>query len=251
MDNRIKILGTRIDLESYLSAIEKMEARINDNHSNTYVTLTCVDSMINAYKSPLFRDICNNAFLSLPDGLPLVWVARSRGNHVIRNNTRGTELMYKFFEYTCNKQYKHYFYGGKEGIAEQLKNKLETKFPGVKIVGTYCPPFRKLTEAEDNEICEMINATKADIIWVGLGAPKQEYWMYDHLNKLDTSIMVGVGAAFDFLSGNKKEAPVWMRRVGLEWFFRLMSEPQRLWKRYLVGNSQFIYLLIKERFKIL
>jgi len=251
MNNTIKILGTRIDLETYKSAIEKIEARINSRYSNTYVTLTCVDSLVNGYKSPLFRDICNNSFLSLPDGLPLVWVARSKGINKIKMNTRGTDLMYKFFENTSQKQYRHFLYGGKDGIAEELKKTLETKFQGVQIVGTYCPPFRKLTEEEDREICQIIESSKADIVWVGLGAPKQEYWMYEHRNKLNVSMMIGVGAAFDFLSGNKKEAPRWMKRIGLEWLFRLMSEPRRLWRRYLVGNSMFVYWLIKEKFKTL
>ncbi|MBN1975109.1 MAG: WecB/TagA/CpsF family glycosyltransferase [Sedimentisphaerales bacterium] len=248
MNDTITILGTRINLETYDSAVEKSEKYINSKNSAGYVTLTCVDSVVNAYKNPLFKKILNESFLSLPDGLPLVWIARSRGIKNIHTNTRGTSLMCKFIENTCQKQYKHYFYGGKEGIAVELKRIIENKFKGVQIVGTYCPPFKKITEDEDKKICEVINSSGADIVWVGLGAPKQELWMYEHRDKLNVSLMIGVGAAFDFLSGNKKEAPAWMKRIGLEWLYRLMSEPRRLWKRYLVGNSLFIYWLIKEKF---
>ena len=156
--------------------------------------------------------------------------------------------MYKLFEKTFQKGYKHFFYGGEEGVAAQLKKIFENKFPGVKITGTYCPPFRKLTEEEDKKICEMINSSGADIVWVGLSTPKQEYWMHEHRDKLSVSLMIGVGAAFNFLTGRVKEAPRWMRSSGLEWVFRLLSEPRRLWKRYFIGNTLLIYCLIKEQF---
>jgi N-acetylglucosaminyldiphosphoundecaprenol N-acetyl-beta-D-mannosaminyltransferase len=251
MNDTITILGTRINLENYSSAIKKIEEHINNKYPTSYVTLTCVDSLVNACKTPLFKNICNNSFLSLPDGLPLVWIARrSRGVKKIKTNTRGTTFVYKFIESTADKNYKHFFYGGKEGVAEQLKKSFEDKFPQVKIVGTYCPPFRELTREEDRKVCDMINASGANIVWVGIGAPKQEYWMSLHQDRLSASLMIGVGAAFDFLTGNAKEAPGWMQKIGLEWLFRLHSEPRRLWKRYLIGNSLFIYWLIKEKFGI-
>ncbi len=248
MKDSIKILGTRVDLENYGSAIAKVEEHINNKYPVGYITLVCVDSLYNAQRNQSFKDVCNNSYLSLPDGIPLVWIARSKGVKKIKKNTRGTDFMYKFIENTSRKQYKHFFYGGYEGIADELKKFFEIKFKGVKIVGTYCPPFRKLTENEDRDICEKINSSHADIVWVGLGAPKQEYWMYEHKDKLNVSLMIGVGAAFDFLTGNKKQAPKWMQRLGLEWLFRLYSEPRRLWKRYLIGNSLLIYWLLKESF---
>jgi len=247
MKNTIDILGCRINLEDYDSAIEKVQEHIDNKLPIKYVMLVCVDGLVNSKKNPLFRQICNNSYLSLPDGMPLVWIARRKGFKEIRTNVRGTSFMYKFFEKTFQKPYKHFFYGGKDGVADKMKTILEEKFNGVKIAGTYCPPFRKLTDEEDKEICDMINSSGADILWVGLGAPKQEYWMNEHQNKLNVSIMVGVGAAFDFLAGNKKEAPKWMGRIGLEWLFRLISEPKRLWKRYLIGNCLFIYWLVKDK----
>jgi N-acetylglucosaminyldiphosphoundecaprenol N-acetyl-beta-D-mannosaminyltransferase len=248
MNDTVTILGTKINLENYSSAILKIEDYINNKCPTGYVTLTCVDSLVNAYTNPLFKSICNGSFLSLPDGLPLVWIARrSKGAKKIKSNTRGTTFFYKFIEQTAGKNYKHFFYGGKEGVAEQLKKVFEEKFPQVKIVGTYCPPFRELSREEDRKVCDMINASGADIIWVGLGAPKQEYWMSLHQNRLSAPLMIGVGAAFDFLTGNAREAPGWMQKTGLEWLFRLRSEPRRLWKRYLIGNSLFIYWLIKEK----
>ena len=251
MKDTIEILGTRVNLESYSSAIQKVEQHIENKLSTNYVILTCVDSLVNAQKNQLFKQICNRSYLSLPDGAPLVWIARSRGIKKINTNTRGAAFMYKFIEKTCEKKYRHFLFGGKEGIAEQLKQVLENGFPQVKIVGTYCPPFRQLTREEDSKICEIINSSKADIVWVGLGAPKQEYWMHNHKDKLNVSMMIGVGAAFDFLSGNKKEAPFWMQKVGLEWFWRLMKEPKRLWKRYLIGNTMLIYWLIREKLSML
>lgn len=248
MKDTIEILGVRVNLEDYDSAIEKVEEHINNEYQTGYVTLMCVDSLVNAQKDQFFKEISNKTYLSLPDGMPLVWIARSRGVKKIKTNTRGTAFMYKFFEKTFQKDYTHFFYGGKDGVAEQLKRVFETKFRGVKIVGTYCPPFRKLTEEEDGRICEMINSSGADIVWVGLGAPKQEYWMNEHKDKLNVSLMIGVGAAFDFLTGNSKEAPRWIQSKGLEWMFRLLTEPCRLWRRYLIGNSLFVYWLIKEKF---
>lgn len=249
MKDTVEILGLRVNLEDYDSAIKKVKEHINNGYPAGYVILMCVDTLVNAQKHSLLKDICNKSYLSLPDGMPLVWIARKKGLKKIKTNTRGTAFMFKFFERTFNKRYKHFFYGGKEGVAEQLKRFFENKFPGIQIAGTYCPPFRQLTREEDCMICEMINSSGADIIWVGLGAPKQECWMNEHQDKLNVSLMIGVGAAFDFLTGNVKEAPKWMQRLGLEWLFRLLNEPQRLGKRYLIGNTLFIYYLIKEKLR--
>ncbi|MHC4172941.1 MAG: WecB/TagA/CpsF family glycosyltransferase [Planctomycetota bacterium] len=248
VEDTIEILGVRVNLEDYDSAIAKVEEHINSKYPTGYVTLMSANNLVNAQKYRLFKEISNKTYLSLPDGIPLVWIARSRGVKRIKTNIRGTDFMYRFFERAVQKKYKHFFYGGKEGIADQLKRVFENKFPEVKIVGTYCPPFRQLTEAEDGKIREMINSSGADIVWVGLNTPKQEYWMNEHKGKLNVSLMIGVGAAFDFHTGNAKEAPRWMQSNGLEWIFRLFTEPRRLWRRYLIGNSLLIYWLIKEKF---
>lgn len=247
MRDTIEILGVRVNLENYDSAIKKVEEHICSGFPASYVTLMSANNLVQAKRNEFFKEISNKSYLSLPDGIPLVWVARSKGAR-IKTNTRGTDFMYKFFQKTPQKTYKHFIYGGKEGIAEQLKRVFEDRFPGVQIVGTYCPPFRKLTQQEDREVCELIDSSGADIVWVGLSTPKQEYWMYEHRDRLNVSLMIGVGAAFDFHTGNAKEAPRWMQSNGLEWIFRLLTEPRRLWRRYLIGNSSLIYWLIKEKF---
>jgi len=144
------------------------------------------------------------------------------------------------------KGYKHFLYGGSKSTCSLLKTVLKRRFPDIDIVGEYAPPFRPQHVQEDAKVVDEINRLSPDVLWVGLGSPKQDYWMYHHRDKLNVPVMVGVGAAFDFIAGTKKQAPVWMRKLGLEWLFRLCSEPKRLWKRYLIGNAHFIYLLIKS-----
>lgn len=246
----IEILGLRVNLEDYESAIDKIEEQIQKKDPTVYVTLMSSNNLVNAQKDSYFKKISNSAFLALPDGMPLVWISRMKGGKVIKDRTCGRSLMYKFFEKTFQKNYRHFFYGGKEGVAEQLRVIFETKFPGVNIAGTYCPLFRKLNEEEDKEVCRAINSSGADIVWVGLGAPKQETWMHEHRDKLKASVLIGVGAAFDFHTGNLKQAPELMQKIGLEWFFRLLIEPRRLWKRYLIGNSLLIYWLARESFSV-
>ncbi len=183
-----------------------------------------------------------------PDGMPLVWLARVFGYSEVKR-TYGPDLMLALCDLGQQKGYKHFFYGGTPETCEKLESVFKGKFPQIKIAGHYSPPFRELTEEENNEIIEKISIIQPDILWVGLGSPKQDFWMNKNCGKLRVPVMVGVGAAFDFLSGFKRQAPLWMQRCGLEWFFRLCSEPKRLWKRYLIGNTKFMYLLIKGIFK--
>jgi N-acetylglucosaminyldiphosphoundecaprenol N-acetyl-beta-D-mannosaminyltransferase len=142
--------------------------------------------------------------------------------------------------------YRHFFYGGEAGVADLLARRLTARFPGLAVAGTCAPPFRPLTRPEDEDIVRRINETCADIVWVGLGTPKQEYWMAEHLNRIDAPVMIGVGAAFDIHAGRKKQAPLWMQRSGLEWSFRLATEPRRLWKRYLYNNPAFVWTALQH-----
>jgi N-acetylglucosaminyldiphosphoundecaprenol N-acetyl-beta-D-mannosaminyltransferase len=148
---------------------------------------------------------------------------------------------------TTRKAYRHFFYGGAEGVAEELAMRSAERFAGMQIAGTYCPPFRALTEEEDRDVYEKIRASRADVVWVGLSTPKQERWMTSHREMLNVPVMVGVGAALDFHTGRVAQAPRWMRENGMEWFFRLMSEPRRLWRRYLVNGSEFAWLVMLEQ----
>ncbi len=142
--------------------------------------------------------------------------------------------------------YRHYFYGATPEVLERLESRLKNQFPDIKIMGSFSPGFSKQCQDENSEVLQEINRLRPDILWVGLGSPKQDFWMYRHRDKLEVPVMIGVGAAFDFIAGTKPQAPAWMRRTGLEWFFRLCCEPKRLWKRYLIGNSRFLYYLFRD-----
>jgi N-acetylglucosaminyldiphosphoundecaprenol N-acetyl-beta-D-mannosaminyltransferase len=204
-------------------------------------------TLVNGAEDSLYRDIVADASLSLPDGMPLVWLLRLKGHrHVER--VYGPDLMLMLCDRAAREGWKCYFYGGNPGVPEKLKEVLVARFPALKIVGIQSPPFRTLSPEEDLSACAQINASKPDILWVGLGSPKQDIWIHEHRDKLDVSVMHGVGAAFDFLSGELPQAPRWMMNSGLEWLFRLMVEPRRLWKRYTVVNLKFLYLVARELF---
>ena len=187
-----------------------------------------------------FRRILNAAFLNTTDGMPLVWL----GRHYVRPGIQrvyGPDLLLAVFAATQSVPFRHFFYGGAAGVAEELKARLEARFPGVQIVGTYTPPFRPLNPSEENELVAQIRAVQPDLMWVGLSTPKQERFMAEYLPRLDVTLMAGVGAAFDFHSGRIRQAPAWMQRSGLEWLYRLCSEPRRLARRYLVNNPLFLW----------
>jgi N-acetylglucosaminyldiphosphoundecaprenol N-acetyl-beta-D-mannosaminyltransferase len=210
-----------------------------------YVCVTGVHGVMESQRDETLREIHNAAGLVTPDGMPLVWLSRLNG---WRNTSRvyGPDLMLDVCERSLATGYRHFLYGGNEGVPERLAERLQRMFPGLIIVGTYSPPFRPLSAVEDEEIVQRINETKPDIVWVGLSTPKQEHWMAQHLNRVSASVLIGVGAAFDFHAGLKRQAPKWMQHNGLEWFFRLMSEPRRLWRRYLVNNPAFIWMTLLQ-----
>ena len=177
--------------------------------------------------------------------MSVVWACKFYGYSNVER-VYGPDLMLAFSDLAAEKGYTNFFYGGAEGVPEELAEILCQRFPGLKVVGTYSPPFRPLTPEEDKVIVETINQANPDVVWVGLGMPKQELWMGEHLGRIAASIMVGVGAAFDFLSGRKEWAPRWMQRNGLEWLFRLLHEPSRLWRRNLY-HPLFFYNVLLQR----
>jgi N-acetylglucosaminyldiphosphoundecaprenol N-acetyl-beta-D-mannosaminyltransferase len=188
------------------------------------------------------RRIHNEAGLVTPDGMPLVWISRLKG-HAQVGRVYGPDLMLVFCEASERQGYRHFLYGGGAGVAELLASRLKERFPGLAIVGTLCPPFRALEPDEDDEVVRCINQARPDIVWVGLSTPKQERWMRAHFGRLTAPVLVGVGAAFDFHAGLKRQAPRWIQRSGLEWLFRLAAEPRRLWRRYLYNNPRFVFLV--------
>ena len=185
------------------------------------------------------RTILNNSFLTMPDGMPTVWVGKWQGFRGV-DRVYGPDLMLEICELSISKSYTHFLYGGKPGVAERLKSTLERRFSGIRILGTYCPPFRPSNKAEERELIERVADLKPDLFWVGLSTPKQERFMAEFIHKLDTKLMLGVGAAFDIHAGLLKDSPTWLKSMGLQWLHRLYQEPRRLWKRYLVNNPKFV-----------
>jgi len=205
-------------------AITQIEEWIR-NGKKAYVTVTGVHGIMESQYDESIKLIHQVAEMCLPDGMPTVWIGKLNG-HKNMGRIYGPDLMLEIMRRSVPKRYTHFFYGGKEGVPELLRVRLTSRYPGLKIVGTLSPPFRPMNEEEGNSYCDSINDLSPDIIWVGLSTPKQEKWMAEHIDKLDTKIMIGVGAAFDFHAGLLKQAPSWIQCFGLEWFFRLCIEPR-------------------------
>jgi N-acetylglucosaminyldiphosphoundecaprenol N-acetyl-beta-D-mannosaminyltransferase len=225
-------------------AVETIEEWIQAGKRH-YVCVTGVHGVMESQRDEELRRIHSHAGLVTPDGVPLLWLGRLRG-FADMDRVYGPDLMLRLCDRSPFRGYRHYLYGGGEGVPERLGARLSKRFPGLDIVGSYSPPFRPLTPEEDDEVVRRLNAARPDIIWVGLGTPKQERWMEAHRSRLRAPVLIGVGAAFDFHSGLKRQAPRWMQRGGLEWLFRLASEPRRLWRRYLVNNTWFIALVLAQ-----
>jgi N-acetylglucosaminyldiphosphoundecaprenol N-acetyl-beta-D-mannosaminyltransferase len=238
---RSDILGVAVSAVNPQMVLEIVNEWIHSGQGQ-YVCVTGVHGVIESYRKVTIRDIHNAAGLVVPDGMPLVWLGRLRGfPHVER--VYGPDLMLNLCEESLKHGYRNFFYGGAPGVAERLADRLQSRFPGLKIAGTYSPPFRALRPEEDDEISGAINRVRPDIVWVGMSTPKQETWMAQHVDRLRPCVLIGVGAAFDFHAGLKRQAPRWMMRAGLEWLFRLSHEPLRLAPRYLINNPMFLWLI--------
>lgn len=209
------------------------------NLSGDYMCVSNVHTTVIAYEDINYRVIQNGGIMAIPDGGPLSSIGQKRGyKNMLR--TTGPSYMLEILKLSSSRKWKHYFYGGSPETLQKLKEHINSCYQGVHIAGMYSPPFRILTKEEDEEIIKKINSAQPDFIWVGLGAPKQERWMSAHQGKL-TGFMVGVGAAFDYAAGNIKRAPKWMQKNNMEWFYRLIQDPKRLWNRYLKTNTKFIW----------
>lgn len=241
---RANILGVGVSpltMSKALQAVDRWIAR-REPH---YVCVTSVHGLMESQRDDGLRRIHNAAGLVTPDGMPLVWVSRLKGfRHVER--VYGPDLLLAVCRHSTRMGYRHFFYGGGPGVPERLAANLVRRFPGLLVAGTYAPPFRALTPEEDARVIRIVNDAGPDIVWVGLSTPKQERWMAAHVGRTRAPVMIGVGAAFDFHAGLKKQAPRWMRRSGLEWSFRLLMEPRRLWARYLINGPLFLSLLFLQ-----
>ncbi len=241
---KVQIVGAPIavvSLPKVLSVFENWVA----NKEDRFVLLRDVHGAMQARNNEPVRRAQNSADMVLPDGVPFVWAVRGLG---VTSITRvcGIDLLPAACRFGVDKKWRHYFYGASPGVADQLSRAFREIDPDIEIVGTYCPPFRALSEEEDKAICEQIRAAKPDFVWVSLSTPKQDLWMHDHMGKLGGVTMVGVGGAFEINAGIVPRAPMWMQRSGMEWAFRLAQEPKRLWKRYFKSLPLFIVLTLYQ-----
>ena len=238
---RINVLGVGISAINLEEAVREIEGWVADG-SRRYVNVCTVHTVMECQNHARLRAIVNSSGLSTPDGMPLVWLSRLHGFRQA-GRVYGPDLMLEVCDRSLVTGHRHFFYGGATGVADLLAEKLKARFPGLKVAGTYSPPMRPADTPEDSNVLDMINRSGADIVWVGLGTPKQDFWVARHRDLLSASALIAVGAAFDFHAGLLRQAPQWMRRYGLEWLFRLLQEPRRLAYRYLVYNPLFLCLV--------
>ena len=234
-----EILKTNINVTNMSDTIKYIGGHLDDLRGK-YICVSNVHTTVMSYENEEYRKIQNGAAMALPDGAPLSSYSRRKGYKQAQRVT-GPDLMLELFAISKEKGYRHYFYGATEETLQSMKEVLERDYPGIQIAGMYAPPFRALTPQEDAQIVAKINESRPDFIWIGLGAPKQEEWMYQHMGQLQ-GVLIGVGAGFDYLAGYIKRAPRWMQRMSLEWLYRLLQDPKRLWRRYFTSNVKFICL---------
>jgi len=242
---RVNVLGVGVSVLNLDSAVEILASAVA-SRTRGHVCVTGVHGVMESQSDPALRRIHNRSLLTTPDGMPMVWLGRL-GGHRMMDRVYGPELMERVFEWSRGSGATHFFYGGGPGVAEQLRERLEQRFPGVRIVGTYTPPFRPLNEEEEKELIRQVAACRPDFLWVGLSTPKQERFMDAYGPRLAATVMMGVGAAFDFHAGRVRQAPRWIQRSGFEWFYRMCAEPKRLWKRYLTNNPRFVIRILAQR----
>ena len=245
---RAQVLGVPISALTMDQALSMIEGWVKRRERH-YVCTVDVHALIESHSAPDVREIYRSAGITAPDGMPLVWLLHRNG---YRNADRicGPDLMPALFRRSEERGYRHYLYGSSEQTLARLIQMLNDRYPGAAIAGAYSPPFRPLTAAENEEIEAAINAVEPDIVWVGLGAPKQDRWMAAHRGGVNAPVMIGVGGAFEMISETVRRAPRFVRKTGFEWTFRLMQEPRRLAPRYLESNSKFVMMLLKEKLRI-
>jgi N-acetylglucosaminyldiphosphoundecaprenol N-acetyl-beta-D-mannosaminyltransferase len=236
---RVNILGVGVSAVNMDQALDRIDGWIKSRERG-YVCVCPVHSIMECRRSPEVRSIFNSAGMVTPDGMPVVWVARAMGHRQV-DRVYGPDLMLAELGVSASRGHRHFFYGGGPGVAQKLAETMGRRFPGLDVAGHHEPPFAGLDELCTPESAALINSAKADVVWVGMSSPKQDRWMARMRPQLDAPVLIAVGAAFDFLSGTVRQAPRWMQRSGLEWGFRLATDPRRLWRRYLVDNPWFVW----------
>jgi N-acetylglucosaminyldiphosphoundecaprenol N-acetyl-beta-D-mannosaminyltransferase len=244
----VNVLGVNVSAVDLARAVELADRWIAAENRG-YICVTGVHGVMEAQSDPELRHILNHAFINTPDGMPMSWVGRLQGFSKM-DRVFGPDLMASLCQISVERNYRHFLYGGESGVAELLKERLERRFPGLQIVGTYTPPFRTLTTEEEEDIFYQLRELQPHILWVGLSTPKQERFMARYLDRLQVPLLVGVGAAFDYHTGRINDCSGWIKRAGLQWLHRLLQDPRRLWKRYLRNNPAFLWKIILQLFKL-
>ncbi len=238
---KTKILSSLLDSTTYEDTYDSIRDFILSSDVPDYITVNNVHTVVEGVLNPDYGRIINEGFMALPDGRPLSVIARWKGDKNMKR-VFGPTLMEKIINWGQANQIKHFFFGSTQLILEKMSAVIQKQFPAAIVCGMISPPFKSLSPNENLQFISQINDLNPDIIWVGLGAPKQEKWMYENYQKLNKGIMIGVGAGFDYLAGETHHAPDWMKNYSLEWLYRFIQEPQRLWKRYLITNPLFILM---------
>ncbi len=239
MIDRVDVLGVHISAVNMDMAVAEI-GRWIDQGERHYVCVTGVHGVMESQGDSDLVRIHNESGLTTPDGMPMVW-AGHRAGAAWMERVYGPDLMLAVFTEAINRGWKMFFYGGAEGVVDDLEDRMWLRFPAVSVVGSYTPPFRPLTTEEGEEVVQLINDSGADIVWIGMSTPKQEKWMDQFRSLLQPAALIGVGAAFDIHAGRLSQAPRWMQRTGTEWLYRLLKEPRRLWRRYLSNNPRFVW----------
>jgi N-acetylglucosaminyldiphosphoundecaprenol N-acetyl-beta-D-mannosaminyltransferase len=238
---RVNVLGVGISAVNMTQALEKIDGWINRGERE-YVCVCPVHSVMECRRSAQLRAVFNAAGMVTPDGVPIVWVARAGGYRQV-SRVYGPDLMLAELDRSDQNHHRHFFYGGGPGVARLLAQRMQARFPGLTVSGIFEPPFAPLDQLCTPETAATINEAKPDVVWIGMSSPKQDLWMARMRPLLDAPVLIAVGAAFDFHSGTVKQAPLWMQRSGLEWMYRLATNPSRLWRRYLIDNPWFLWEL--------
>lgn len=245
LQDRVNILGVGVSPLDLSAAVTCVNSFLETGNKG-YICVTGMHGIMEAQADPAFRDIQNNSFLTTPDGIPTVWAGRIDGYSNMKQ-VRGADFMLKLCESSAETGTRHFLYGGKPGVAELLAAVLTLRFPGLQIVGTYTPPFRSLNADEEADLHQRLLASGADVLWCGISTPKQERFMAKYIGILPVRLMVGVGAAFDLNAGLLADSPQWVQKCGLQWAHRLIQEPRRLWRRYLLNIPRFLWLYALQR----
>ena len=235
---RIDALGVGVHAVTLKRSVRMIESTI-ERDIKGFVCVTGVHGVMEAQRDARFREVLNSSLLTTPDGMPMVWVGRMQGHRRMRR-VFGPDLMRLVCSRSVVRGYTHFLYGGADGVAGELRAWMEETFPGIRVVGTFTPPFTPLSLEQATDLESTIARLKPDIMWIGLSTPKQERFMSEYIVRLQTKLMIGVGAAFDYHTGRVQDAPAWIKRSGLQWLHRLAQDPKRLWKRYLVNNPLFV-----------